>query len=77
LARNAFSTHTCAVEGIAARNDADDHQVDQERIDESSRLIDIFAELVSPNGKLSNAVHLQLKVATSSDGQFVFSNRKI
>jgi len=44
-------------------------KVDQQRIDELSRQVDIFAELVSPNSKLSNAVHLQLKVATSSDGQ--------
>ncbi|MBI2810551.1 MAG: hypothetical protein HYX67_06975 [Candidatus Melainabacteria bacterium] len=44
-------------------------KVDQQRIDELSRLVDIFAELVSPNSKLSNAVHLQLKVATASDGQ--------
>ncbi|CAN5437902.1 hypothetical protein BH10CYA1_BH10CYA1_37550 [soil metagenome] len=44
-------------------------KVDQQRLDELSRQVDIFAELVSPNSKLSNAVHLQLKVATASDGQ--------
>lgn len=44
-------------------------KVDQQRIDELSRWVDIYAELVSPNSKLSNAVHLQLKVATASDGQ--------
>lgn len=44
-------------------------KVDQQRIDELSRQVDIFAELVSPNSKLSNPVHLQLKVATASDGQ--------
>ncbi|MBS2002394.1 MAG: hypothetical protein JST44_12870 [Cyanobacteria bacterium SZAS LIN-5] len=44
-------------------------KVEQERIDEASRKVDIFAELVSPNSKLSNPVHLQLKIATSDDGQ--------
>lgn len=44
-------------------------KVEQERIDESARKVDIYAELVSPNSKLSNPVHLQLKIATSDDGQ--------
>jgi hypothetical protein len=44
-------------------------KLDQHRIDEQARTVDIFAELVSPNSKLSNPVHLQLKVGTSNDGQ--------
>ncbi|HEY9677336.1 MAG TPA: hypothetical protein V6C76_04980 [Drouetiella sp.] len=45
-------------------------KVDQSRIDELTRTADIYAELVSPDNKLSNQVHLQLKIATSTDGQF-------
>lgn len=44
-------------------------KVDQQRIDEFTRQVDIYAELVSANSKLSNPVHLQLKVATATDGQ--------
>lgn len=44
-------------------------KVDQARLDEQTRSVDIYAELVSPDSKLSNPVHLQLKVATGNDGQ--------
>ncbi len=44
-------------------------KVDQERLGELSRKVDIFAELVSPNNKLSNPVHLELKVETGDNGQ--------
>lgn len=44
-------------------------KVDQQRIDELSRQVDLYAELVSANSKMSNPVHLQLKVATGDDGQ--------
>lgn len=44
-------------------------KVDQERLDESLRTVDIYAELVSPDSKLSNPVHLQLKIENTADGQ--------
>jgi hypothetical protein len=44
-------------------------KLEQHRIDEQARTVDIYAELVSPNSKLNNPVHLQLKIGTSNDGQ--------
>ncbi len=44
-------------------------KIDQQRTGEQARKVDIYAELVSPNSKISNPVHLQLKVGTSIDGQ--------
>ncbi len=44
-------------------------KVDQQRLDEVLRQVDIYAELVSPNSKLSNPVHLQLKVENTDDSQ--------
>lgn len=44
-------------------------KVEQERLDELNRKIDIFAELVGANSKLSTPIHLQLKVMSMPDGQ--------
>jgi hypothetical protein len=44
-------------------------KIEQQRTDDQARAVDIYAELVSPNSKISNPVHLQLKVGTSVDGQ--------
>ncbi len=44
-------------------------KIDQQRTAEQTRAVDIYAELVSPNNKISNPVHLLLKVGTGNDGQ--------
>lgn len=44
-------------------------KVSQERLDETTKDVDIFAELVSADSKMSSPVHLKLKVLQTVDNQ--------
>lgn len=44
-------------------------KVTQERLDETTKDVDIFAELVSADSKMSSPVHLKLKVLQTLDNQ--------
>lgn len=51
-------------------------RVQQERNDETTKDVDIYAELVSNDGKLSSPVHLKLKVANGQDGRLEVVEQK-
>jgi hypothetical protein len=44
-------------------------KVSQERISSQEKDVDLYAELVSANSKVSNAVHLKIRVATGVDNE--------
>lgn len=51
-------------------------RVQQDRIDETTKDVDIYAELVSADGKLSSPVHLKLKVTATPDGALQITEQK-
>lgn len=51
-------------------------KVTQERVDETSKDVDIYAELVSPDNKMSNPLHLKLKVLQTPDNNLQVVEQK-
>jgi len=51
-------------------------KVTQERLDETTKDVDIFAELVSADNKMSSPVHLKLKVAQTADNSLQVIEQK-
>jgi len=51
-------------------------RVSQERVDESTKDVDIYAELVSADNKMSSPVHLKLKVAQTPDNNLQVIEQK-
>jgi hypothetical protein len=49
-------------------------KVDQERISAQEKDVDLYAELVSANSKVSNAVHLKIRVVGSADNELKVTN---
>lgn len=51
-------------------------KVTQERVDETTKDVDIYAELVSADNKMSSPVHLKLKVAQTPDNALQVTEQK-
>lgn len=51
-------------------------KVTQERVDETTKDVDIYAELVSADNKMSSPVHLKLKVAQTADNALQVTEQK-
>lgn len=51
-------------------------KVTQERVNETTKDVDIFAELVSADNKMSSPVHLKLKVAQTADNELQVIEQK-
>jgi hypothetical protein len=51
-------------------------KVSQERVNETTKDVDIFAELVSADNKMSSPVHLKLKVAQTADNNLQVIEQK-
>jgi hypothetical protein len=49
-------------------------KVEQERVSAQEKDVDLYAELVSANSKISNAVHLKIRVAGGSDNELKVTN---
>ncbi len=49
-------------------------KVGQERISTNEKDVDLYAELVSANSKISNAVHLKMRVVNSPDNELKVTN---
>ncbi|HEY9783914.1 MAG TPA: hypothetical protein V6D17_00840 [Candidatus Obscuribacterales bacterium] len=51
-------------------------RVVQERADEKTKEVDIYAEFVSADGKMSSPVHLKLKIVSTADGALQVVDQK-